>query len=325
MKAVRIHEYGDESVLRYEDVPDPSVGPQDVLIRVRAASVNRGDLSRRAGTNATASLTEPLTIGWDVAGDVIEVGSEVHDVSVGQRVVARLGQGGYAEMVTARAAHMVTLPEKLSYEHAASLPVAFLTAWLALLDTAGLSSGEFALVQAAGSGVGMAGVQIAKHVARGRVITTAGTDRKVARALELGADVAVNYNTDDFLARAREFTQGEGIQVALDMVGGAVFTRSQQALGRGGRLVSVGRSSGEAPVADEDLAKSMGQTVVTGWRLGDARTPEAVSAVLAEIVDLVARGVLKTVVDKVFPLRETSDAHRYLASRAQFGKVILRP
>lgn len=325
MKAISIHEFGDESVLRYEDVPDPTMGPNDVLIRVRAASVNRGDLSRRSGTNAQEPLSQPLIVGWDVAGDIEEVGSEVDNVQVGQRVVVRLPDGGYAERAAAPANVIVPLPSEVDYDQAASLPVAFLTAWVALLDTAKLKSGESALVQSAGSGVGMAGVQIAKHVAGARVFTTAGTDEKAARGLELGADVAINYTSQDFLAEVLRQTDGQGVQVALDMVGGEVFSRSQQALAEGGRLVSVGRSSGLSPEVDSVLAERKHQQVVTGWSLGETRTREQAAKDLARIVELVADGTLKTIVDRVFPLEEAAEAHRYLASRAQFGKVILRP
>ena len=325
MKAIRVYEYGDESVLKYEEVADPTCGPDGVLVRVRAASVNRGDLSRRAGTNATAPLTEPLIIGWDVAGDMVEVGSRVENIKVGQRVVMRLPSGGYAELAAANGANAVPLPDGVDYDQAASLPVAFLTSWVALLNTAKLVAGETALVQAAGSGVGMAGVQIAKHVAGARVITTAGTDAKVARAKELGADDAINYTSHDFLPEVQRLTDGQGVQVGLDMVGGDVFSRSQQALSEGGRLVSVGRSSGAGPVVDDALAERRHQEVVVGWRLGEAQHPAQTTRDLGRIVELVDQGTLKTIIDRVFPLSETAEAHRYLASRAQFGKVILHP
>ncbi|MBI2855518.1 MAG: zinc-binding dehydrogenase [Chloroflexi bacterium] len=325
MKAVRIHEFGDEGVLRYEDVPDPSIGSKDVLVQVRAASINRGDLGRRAGGGGAAPPSIPLIIGWDVAGEVVQVGPEVDKLRVGQRVVVRLPEGGYAELAAAPAAWAVPLPDEVGFDEGASLPVAFLTAWVSLLDTAGLAAGETALVQSAGSGVGMAGVQIARHVAGARVFTTAGTDAKVARARELGADVAINYTTQDFLAEVRQQTQGQGVQVALDSVGGDVFSRSQQVLAEGGRLVSVGRSSGSAPEVDTALAERKSQRVVTGWALGTQRTREEAAEDLGRIVDLVARGTLKTIIDRVFPLSEAAEAHRYLASRAQFGKVILRP
>ena len=326
MKAIRIHEFGDESVLQYEDAPDPTVGPSNILVRVRAASVNRGDLNRRAG-GSTAALPPPfpLTIGWDVAGDVIEAGPAVSNLRVGQRVVVRMGSGGYAELAASPADRAVPLPDTVSYEQAASLPVAFLTAWAALLETHKLAAGETALVQAAGSGVGMAGVQIAMHVAGARVFTTAGTDAKVARARELGADVAINYTKQDFLAEVLHLTEGRGVQVALDMVSGEVFARTQQALAEGGRLVSVGRSNGVAPEIDSALAERKRQQVVTGWSLGAIRTPEQATLDLARIVELLAKGTLKTIIDRVFPLSETAEAHRYLASRGPFGKVLLAP
>ena len=312
-------------MLKYEEVADPTIGPDGVLVRVRAASINRGDLSRRAGTNATGPLTEPLIIGWDVAGDVVEVGSEVENVQVGQRVVVRLPTGGYAELAAANGANAIPLPDGMDYDQAASLPVAFLTSWVALLNTAKLAAGETALIQAAGSGVGMAGVQIAKHIAGARVITTAGTDAKVAQGKALGADVAINYNSHDFLAEVHRTTDGKGVEVALDMVGGQVFSRSQQALADGGRLISVGRSSGEEPLVDDALAERRHQQVVVGWRLGEVQPPAQTTQDLARIVELVGQGTLKTIIDRVFPLSETAEAHRYLASRAQFGKVILHP
>ena len=324
MKAMCIREVGDKRVLQYEEVPDPSFGARDVLVRVRAASVNRGDLGLRAGMTTAAPLSEPLIIGWDVAGDVEDVGAEVQRTVVGQRVVlARLprGEGGYAQLVAVPETFVVPIPDNMDYDQAASLPVAFLTAWNALLANAKLTVGETALMQAAGSGVGMAGVQIAKEVAEARVFTTAGTDEKVAKAKELGADVAINYTTQDFLAEVQRLTDGQGVHVALDVVGGEVFSRTQQALARGGRLVSVGRSSGVTPEVDTSLAERKHHQVITRMQQNTEEDPEN----LARIVELVAEGTLKPVIDRVFPLSEAAEAHRHLASRAQFGKVILRP
>ena len=325
MKAAVIHEFGDESSLRYEEVPDPAIGAGEVLLQVRAASVNRGDFGRRRGGVAPAPLAQPLIIGWDVAGDIVALGPEVNGLRVGQRIVARLGGGGYAELAAVPASVAVPLPDQVSYDEAASLPVVYLTAWVALLDTAGLKAGETALVQSAGSGVGMAGVQIAKHVAGARVVTTAGSDEKVAKARALGADLAINYATQDLVAEVLRFTGGRGVDVALDMVGGEVFAQSQRALAEGGRLVSVGSSSGTPPQVDAALAERKRQTVVTGWGLARQRTPEQAAQELARIVQHVAEGRLKPVVDRVFPLSEAAEAHRYLASRAAFGKVLLRP
>ena len=324
MKAVRIHEHGDESVLRYEDAPDPAFGADEVLVRVRAASINRGDLGRRSFGFMIASL--PAIIGWDIAGDVVEVGANVRGLKPGQRVVAMVNGGGYAELAPAPAALTVPIPDGVSYEEAASLPIAWLTAWISLLETAGLKAGETALVQACSSGVGMAGVQIAKHVAGASLVfTTAGTDAKCARGLELGADHAVNYTTGDFVQAIMDKTGGRGVDVALDMVGGDVFRRSQAALAEGGRLVSVGRSSGQAPEPDALLAESKRQEITTNWLVFVIKPPAELAADLAKILDLVAAGELRAVIDRVFPLAEAAAAHRYLGGRNQFGKVILKP
>src|SRR3972149_3873660 len=163
MKAVRIHEHGDEGVLRYEDAPAPAIGPDEVLVRVRAASINRGDLGRRSFGFMIQSL--PAIIGWGIAGDGVDVGGQGASRRGGQRVVAMVNGGGYAELAAAPAVLTVPIPDGVSYEEAASLPIAWLTAWISLLETARLKAGETALVQAAGSGVGMAGGQVAKHAA----------------------------------------------------------------------------------------------------------------------------------------------------------------
>ena len=323
MKAVRIHEHGDEGVLRYEDAPDPAIGPDEVLVRVRAASINRGDLGRRSFGFMIQSL--PAIIGWDIAGDVVDVGANVASLRVGQRVVAMVNGGGYAELAAAPAVLTVPIPDGVSYEEAASLPIAWLTAWISLLETARLKAGETALVQAASSGVGMAGVQIAKHVAGATVFTTAGTDAKCARGLELGADYAVNYTTGDFVAEIMAKTGGKGVDVALDMVGGDVFKRTQQALAEDGRLVSVGRSSGQAAEVDALTAEAKRQEVTTNWLVFVIKPQAELAADLAKILDLIAAGKLKAVIDRVFPLAEAAAAHRYLGGRNQFGKVILRP
>jgi NADPH2:quinone reductase len=241
-------------------------------------------------------------------------------------VVSLLPHGGYAEKAAAPAAVTVPLPAGVSYDQAAALPVAYLTAWVALIEFCKLQPGESCLVQACSSGVGMAGVQIAKHVCQaGLVITTAGTDQRAARGKDLGADAWINYNTTDFAAEVMRLTNGRGVDAVLELVGGETFTRSQQVLAEGGRMVSGGRSSGEPAVVDEELAKRKNQQVWSPWGAMGGVSDELRAGALRKILELVADGTLQVVIDRVFPLSETAEAHRHLAKRGQFGKVLLRP
>ena len=236
MKAAVIHETGSEDVFRYEDVPDPQIRPRQVLVRIESASVNRGDLFRRDGSyGGGAAPSLPMIIGWDVAGTVIEVGSEVSSREVGHRVVATLPHGGYAELAAVNEAGTVVIPDNVSFDEAASIPIVFLTSWFALRNVANLKEGETALIQSAGSGVGMAGIQIAKHMGC-TVITTAGSQEKLDKASELGADYCINYTESDFLAETMSITDRAGVDVVLEAVGGEVLTKSIQALAMGGVL-----------------------------------------------------------------------------------------
>jgi NADPH2:quinone reductase len=187
-----------------------------------------------------------------------------------------------------------------------------------------LQPGETVLVQATSAGVGMAGVQIAKHVAKaGLVFTTAGSPERAQRGLELGADYASTY--DDFVETVMQHTDGRGVDVVLEMIGGQVFNDSQRALAEGGRMVSVGRSSREDTIVDERLAAEKHQTVTVGWNLGRVRSVPDQTSDLRKILELVKDGTLQVIIDKTFPLSETAEAHRHLARRGQFGKVLVLP
>ncbi len=319
MKAVRIHAFGDESALRYEDSPDPEIGPQDVLIRMRAAALNRGDLGQRAGSYA-ANRRLPATIGWDVAGVIEAVGAEVTDRRVGDRVVVLVPRGGYAELVRAPARITVPIPDSISDEDAASLPVAFLTAWYPLVKIAPVRPGETVLVQAGASGVGLAGIQIARYLGA-RVIATAGSDQKVEFCRELGAEQATNYQTQDFVEEALAGTGGRGVDFVLEQVGGEVLARSLHCLAFNGRLITVGNTVHQDATIDPHLLLRSNLTL-RGFFL-PAEPDQA--GELRQVVELVAAGKLRTVVDRVFRLAEAAEAHRYLAERRNLGKVLLRP
>ncbi len=325
MKAAVIHELGTEDVFRYEDVPDPQVRPRQVLVRVKAASINRGDLGRREGTygGATAGANLPLILGWDVAGVIEEVGSEAESRHVGQQVVATLAQGGYAELVAVNVASTVPMPDSLSFDEAASMPIAFLTSWFALLKVVELQADETVLIQSGGSGIGMAAIQLAKYVGA-RVITTASTQEKLEKASELGADETINYREQDFLDEVWRITDRAGVNVVLESVGGDVMSKSVEALAPFGRLVTVGNTSGTTSTIDSSTLVRRGVKVL-GFSLSTQMGRGGVMPELVKILELFGEGKLTSVVDRVFPLSEAAEAHRYVAQAKNFGKVLLRP
>jgi NADPH2:quinone reductase len=325
MKAAVIHELGTEDVFHYEDVEDPQIRPRQVLVRIKAASVNRGDLGRRDGTyhGVTAAAKLPLILGWDVSGVIEAVGEEVTDRHVGQRVVATLASGGYAELAAVSARGTVPFPDILSFEEAASIPIVFLTSWFALLKVAELQEGETALIQSAGSGVGMAGIQIAKY-AGARVITTSSSREKLDRAGKLGADEAINYREQDVLESVMALTEGNGVNVVLDGVGGETLANGIACLAPLGRLVTVGNTSESPTTIDPGLLFQRTLTV-RGFTLAGQMVRGGVMPELVRIMDLFGEGRFKAVVDRVFPLSGASEAHRYVSGGGQFGKVILRP
>jgi NADPH:quinone reductase-like Zn-dependent oxidoreductase len=342
VKAVRFHEYGDADVLRLEDVPDPEPGPGEVVVRVRAVGLNHVDVDMRNGSSRLP-LALPHTLGFEAGGDIAAVGEGVTDLAEGDRVTPlyqvacrRCGPclagrqqfcerlqmlgvqrpGAYAEYVLARADAVVPLPDATTYEQAASTQTTFATAWHCLVTRARVRAGETVLVSAAGSGVGSSGIQVAKR-AGARVITTAGSDEKLQRASELGADVGINYTTEDLAARVREATDGRGVDVVLEHVGGSVFERSLSAVADGGRVVVCGGHAGE--VVDLDLIELFRHE----WSvIGCARATEAE---LRHVIELVGRGELTPVVSEALDLADAAGAHRLMEDRRQFGKLVLIP
>lgn len=342
MKAVRFHEYGDASVLRLDDVPDPEPGPGEVVIRVRAVGLNHVDVDMRAGTSRLP-LELPHTLGFEAGGGIAMVGEGVTDLAEGDRVtplyqvacrhcepclagrqqfcvrLEMLGvqrAGAYAEYVLAPAHAVVRLPDAMTYEQAAATQTTFATAWHCLITRARLRPGETVLVSAAGSGVGSSGIQVAKR-AGARVITSAGSSEKLGLARELGADVVVNYVEEDLTARVLEETNGAGVDVVLEHVGGSVFERSLAAVAIGGRVVVCGGHAGE--VVNLDLIEMFRNE----WSvIGCARATEAE---LRNVIELVGRGELSPVISEALPLADAAEAHRRMEDRKQFGKLVLIP
>ena len=318
MKAIRIHfaENGDE--LRMEEVPQPEPKAGEVLIKTQAIGVNRADLGRRR--TASEGQQEPPRIpGLDVAGVVESVGAGVTNWRPGDQVMA-LVRSAYAEYSIASSLLTYRPPAGMSTADAASLPCVFFTAWYAF-QMAELKSGETALIHAAGSGVGMAGIQIAKALGA-RVLTSAGSDERVERGRQLGADAGVNYSTQNVTEALLGLTDGRGVDMVLDTVGGTIFDATLAALAQGGRVVTVGGHTGQrAQYEDPDLAQK-GQWVRAMGVFNEA-PEDADQRGWAQMKSWFEEGKLKTVVQEVIPWTEAKRVQDLLASRGVFGKVVM--
>ena len=327
MKAVVIHEFGNEDVMQYQDWPDPQVGGREVLIQIKAACASRSDTSRRTGTYGGATGNRPLPFinGLDVAGVVVDRGPGVTEREIGDRVVGLLANGGYAEYVACHVAATANLPDSVSFEEACTIPVIWMTSWFGLLFEGELKAEETALVQAAGSGIGSAGIQIAKlHGAH--VITTSGQDWKLQKAKDLlGADEGINYTTQNMAEQVLRLTGGRGVDVVLEHIGGQVYIDSIKCLAEGGRLVSVGNTVGGQRPEVDPAAVTTKNVTVKQFGLPSAIQKGLVRPELQKCMDLLGQGKLKAVIDSVMPLSEARAAHRRIASRDTFGRVVLIP
>ena len=338
MKAVRFHEHGDTSVLRYENAPDPRPAPGEAVVRVRACALNHLDLWQRRGMERV-QIPFPHISGADVAGEVVEPGAS--GFAAGARVMLQPGvscgrcracvsgrdnecpsysvlgymnDGGYAELVKVPPVNLIPLPDGIDFAKGAAFPLTFLTAWHMLLTRAGLKAGEEVLVLAAGSGVGQAAIQIAKlHGAR--VFATAGTDEKTARARELGTDAVINHHTEDVPKRIRELTSGRGVDVVFEHVGQATWERSVRCLAPGGRLVTCGATTGANASINLNFLFAR-QLSLLGSYMGT-------KGELLEAVPFLAAGRLQPAVDRVYPLCDAAQAQQRLEKAGQFGKIVL--
>lgn len=325
MKAVRIEEFGGPEVLRTADVPTPEPAEDEVLIELRASGVNRADVLTRGGGYHAAGQP-PIVPGFEGSGVVREAGPAVTGVSVGDRVLAFGGRPGfYAEYVAVAQGHVVLMPEALDWDSAVALPVAPLSAWYCLRHLAQLRSGEKVLVRAAASGVGDAAVQIAKHLGAA-VFATAGSDEKVAWALENGADEGINHAREDVLERTRDIAGEGGIEVVLDTVGGRHFGESLKLAGHGGRVLALANVALEESVIDTRDFYPKNATIY-GFQITNLvqRLGYDPRGDLGELADLAARGKLEVHVDRVFSLEEAGDAHRHMEERRNRGKIMIHP
>ena len=343
MKAVYITEHGGTEVLQYGDLPEPTVGPNQIKVRVRATALNRLDLYTRAGQRGTRrTFAGPHVLGGDAAGDVVEVGGQVTQRREGDRVVINpritcnqcrfclggqeefcvspgmLGAslpGSYAEFVSVPASSATPIPDDLSYEQAASLPTVFLPSWTILVRRAALQPWETALILSASSGVGTAAIQVAKNVVGARVIATTSTPEKVEKARELGADEVINYWDEDVADRVKELTDGRGVDVVLDHVGADFWPAAIASLAMGGRYGICGVTTGYRAELQMGTLFTRYQTVfgVFMGRQEDMR----------QIIEMAGRGVIRGVIHQTFPLEEAARAHEVMEGLSFFGKLVL--
>jgi len=322
MKAIRIHEFGPtEEVLRYEEIPTPEPGDNEVLIQVEAASLNRADLGLRKGTYRVAPEELPIIPGREFAGPVVKCGAQVGEFKVGQRLVAYTGKGGYAEFALAKVSEVRPVPNGVDAATAAATPTVFLTAWFGLLADGNLKPGDWLLVQAGSSGVGIAAIQIGKHLGA-KVITTSSGAEKCQRLSALGADTVIDYTKGDFIEETMRATSNRGVDVVLEMIGGEVYTKSLAALAPGGRLFSIGGAFG--PIPDPPPTLSEGRKATRFSITNHLKKNPGDFRQLDTILGLVRYKKFQVVIGKTFPLAEARAAQRYLEGRGHFGKVMLK-
>jgi NADPH:quinone reductase-like Zn-dependent oxidoreductase len=340
MKAIRFHQFGGPEVLKYEDVPDPRPREDQVLVRVKACAMNHLDLWVRKGL---PGVQLPHINGSDVAGEVLEVGSYVASVKTGQRVLLApmtfcnhcvqctsgqqsfcrefsvlgyLNDGGNAEMIAVPEVNVVPIPERLSYNEAASVPLVFLTAWHMLVTRAHIKVGDTVLVLGGGSGIGSAAIQICKMLGA-TVVATAGDEAKLEKSRELGADHTINHYKQKIADEVRRITAKRGVDIVFEHVGSATWEDSVRSLRPGGTLVTCGATTGPEAKIDIRVLFSRQLSLLGSFMgtMGD----------LHEVLRHVFSGKLKPVVDRTFPFSEARAAHERLEKSEQFGKIVLNP
>jgi NADPH:quinone reductase-like Zn-dependent oxidoreductase len=342
MKATVFKEHGSVDKLVYTDFAEPEISSSEVLVKVKACGINHLDIWVREGMPGV-TLPLPHILGCEITGEIAGIGGAVKGLSIGQRVLISPGincgkcefclssndslchefrimgfqvNGGYAEYAKAPAENIIPISDKFSFEEWAAVPLVFLTAWNMLKTRGDLATGETVLIHAAGSGIGSAAIQIAR-LSGADVITTVGSDGKLEKARELGADHVINHSKEDFADKVNEFTNGRGVDLVFEHIGPDTWEKSMLCLKRGGRIVTCGATSGPTVSLDVRFLFAK-QLSISGCYMGSRRD-------LLKILKLIESGRLKPVVDSVFPLKDAVAAQTKMLDRKQFGKIVLVP
>ncbi|XP_022950164.1 quinone oxidoreductase PIG3 isoform X2 [Cucurbita moschata] len=325
MKAIVISEPGEAEVLQLQEVDDPIIKDDEVLIKVEATALNRADTLQRKGLYPPPKGASPF-LGLECSGIVEAVGRNVSRWKIGDQVCALLAGGGYAEKVAVPAGQVLPIPPGVSLKDAASLPEVACTVWSTVFMTSRLSRGETLLVHGGSSGIGTFAIQIAKYQGA-RVFVTAGSEDKLAVCKDLGADVCINYKTEDFVARVKEETDGKGVDVILDSIGAPYFQRNLESLNLDGRLFIIGTMGGAVTQLDFRSLFAKRLTVqAAGLR---NRSLENKAVIVSEVEKIVwpaiAAGKVKPVIFKYLPLSAAAEAHKLMESSKHIGKILLAP
>ncbi|WP_019121807.1 quinone oxidoreductase family protein [Brevibacillus massiliensis] len=324
MKAIQFREYGTPDVLQVVDVPVPTAKPGEVLVQVKAVGVNFADTMRRRN-RYLAKTPLPYIPGSEVAGVIAEVSPGITDYRVGDRVVALTGSGCYTESVALPVNAIFPIPEQVDFDQAAALLLQGLTAYHVLRTSGQLAPGESVLVHAAAGGVGTLAVQLAKLWGAGQVIAAASSSQKLELALSLGADVGINYSEPDWNDQVMEHTNGKGVDIVLEMVGGEVFKKSIGCLATFGRLVIYGRAGAETTQFDPSVLMQRNTSVVGFWLTRIMQRPALYRESILELLRYVGEGTLQLIIGERVPLTEARRAHELLEGRQTTGKVLLIP
>ena len=323
MQAIRVTKPGGPEVLQLMTVPDPVPTAEQLLVRVRATALNRADTLQRTG-NYPPPAGETDTLGLELAGEVEAVGSAVKEIKPGDRVCALVGSGGYAEKAVFDVRMAMPIPPGWSFVQAAAVPEVFFTAQETMFTLGNLKAGETVLIHAAASGVGTAGIQMAREIGA-RILVTAGSADKIQRCLELGATAGCNYKERDFADWVKEVTKDQGVDLIEDFIGASYWDKNLRSLKIGGRLVLVGLMGGVKVEANLQLIMAKRLQIFGSVLRARPLTDkiDITQRFRERWLPLLASGRIKPIVDRVFPLAQAADAHRYMEENRNFGKIIL--